>query len=118
LKYILAADKTFKLRKPVIFMSNPVNTNQQLADYIKKNLSKGYTLDSLKYSLMKQGYSRTSIEKAMEIANKQLAETAPKMAEKPATRFEIIDEAELRKKMDAEDNSGKGFFARIKGWFS
>lgn len=99
-------------------MSTPVNTNQQLADYIKKNLAKGYTLDSLKYSLIKQGYSKTSIEKAMEMANKQLAANAPKMVEKPVVRFETVDEAELRKKMEAEDRANRGFLGKIKGWFS
>jgi SOS response regulatory protein OraA/RecX len=99
-------------------MSNPVNTNQQLADYIKKNISKGYTMDSLKYSLMKQGYSRTSIEKGMELANKQLAEIAPKMEEKPIVRFESVDEEELRKRMEAQDRADKGLFGRIKSWFS
>ena len=99
-------------------MANPVNTNQQLADYIKKNVAKGYTLDSLKYSLMKQGYSRTSIEKAMEIANKQLAEIAPKMEEKSVARFETVDEEELRKRMEAQDRADRGLFGRIKSWFS
>ena len=31
---------------------------EQLADYIKKNIVKGYNQDTLKYSLMSQGYSR------------------------------------------------------------
>ncbi len=98
-------------------MVNSESQNQQLAEYVKKNLSKGYTLDSLKYSLMKQGYSRTSVEKAIETANKQLASQAPKMVEKPIVRFENVDEAELRKKMEAQDRAGKGFFGTIAGWF-
>ena len=94
-------------------MPNPVNQNQQLADYIKKNLSKGYTQDSLKYSLIKQGYSRTSVEKAMELANKQLASAAPRMIEKPVVRYETIDDNEMAAKMAAQDAAGRGFFGRI-----
>lgn len=91
--------------------------NQQLADYIKKNLSKGYTPDALKYSLLKQGYSRTSVEKGLEMANRQMAETAPRMEEKPVIRFQTIDENELKEKVAAEDEANKGFFKRIAGWF-
>lgn len=59
---------------------------------MKKNLLKGYTADSLKWALVKQGYSRTLISQAMEIANKELAESAPKIKEKPVIKYEVIDE--------------------------
>jgi SOS response regulatory protein OraA/RecX len=93
-------------------MPNPVNTNQQLADHIKKNLSKGYTLDSLRYSLLQQGYSRTTVEKAIEIANKQLAETAPRMIEKPVIKYEVINNDDMASKIAAQDAS-EGFFSRM-----
>jgi SOS response regulatory protein OraA/RecX len=96
-------------------MPNPVNTNQQLADHIKKNLTKGYTMDSLRFSLLQQGYSRTSIEKAIEIANRQLAESAPKMVEKPSIKYEVLNEDELAAKIAAQDNANKGFFGRVFG---
>ena len=38
--------KTFKLTITHISMALEKSTNQQLVDYIKKNLSKGYTLDN------------------------------------------------------------------------
>jgi hypothetical protein len=98
-------------------MADSVNTNQQLADYVKKNLAKGYTLDSLRFSLVKQGYSRTSVEKAIEIANKQLASTAPKMEEKPVIKYEVIDEEEMKRKVAEQDSSGKGFFGKLFGKF-
>jgi len=96
-------------------MTNPVNTNQQLADHIKKNLQKGYTIDSLRFSLMQQGYSRTSVEKAIEIANHQLASTAPKMEEKPVIKYELIDDEEMKKKV-AEQDGKKGWFRRFFGF--
>jgi SOS response regulatory protein OraA/RecX len=97
-------------------MPNPVNQSQQLADYIKKNITKGYTLDSLKYSLMKQGYSRTCVEKAIEIANAQLASQAPKMIEKPAIKYEVVNDEDMAAKVAAQDAS-QGFFKRVFGWF-
>jgi hypothetical protein len=41
---------------------------------------------------MSQGYSRTAVETALEVANKELAEKAPVLKEKPKIRYEIIDE--------------------------
>ena len=63
---------------------------QQLADYIKRNLSKGYTLDSLKFSLQTQGYSRVSVDNAIKLANEQLASLAPPMKEKPQITYKLI----------------------------
>ena len=71
---------------------------QQLADYIKKNLSKGYTLDSLKFALQDQGYSRVSIDRAVQLANEQLAKLAPKMIEKPVIKVERIPISEQEEK--------------------
>jgi len=65
---------------------------QQLADYIKKNASKGYTQESLKWALINQGHSRTEIERALKLANEQLAYSAPKMIEKPTIKVEIEPE--------------------------
>jgi SOS response regulatory protein OraA/RecX len=79
---------------------------QQLADYLKKNISKGYTMNSLKWALINQGHSRTEIQMAIELANKQMAEAAPKMIEKPVIKFETEPPMEEKK---------KGFFARLFG---
>jgi len=71
----------------------------QLAGYVQKNIAKGYTLDSLKISLRNQGYSRIAIEKAVEYANKELAEKAPKMLEKPTITYRAIPlEEDINKK--------------------
>lgn len=76
----------------------PKSHINQLAEYIKKNLSKGYTLDSLKFSLLNQGYSRTSVEQAIELANQQLAAKAPIMKEKPQITYKLISEDSEMKK--------------------
>jgi len=65
---------------------------RRLIDYLKKNLTKGYTIDSLKFALINQGYSRPIVEMAIEKANKELAEKAPIIKEKPVIKYEIIDE--------------------------
>jgi len=65
---------------------------RKMINYFKKNLAKGYTLDSLKFALMSQGYSRAIVESAILQANKELAEKAPVLREKPIIKYEIIDE--------------------------
>ena len=72
----------------------PKDYLQQLANYIKKNLVKGYTIESLKFSLMSQGYSRLSVENAIELANKQLALQITPIKEKPQITYKIIPEPE------------------------
>ncbi|MBI2047335.1 hypothetical protein HYT26_04215 [Candidatus Pacearchaeota archaeon] len=86
------------------------NTNylKQLVSYIKKNLSKGYTIEALKWALVNQGYSRGSVEKAIDITNRELAASAPKLVEKPVIRYEAVDEEKPEK---------KGFWQRIADFF-
>ena len=93
-----------------------INYIQQLADYIMKNLSKGYTIDSLRFSLMNQGYSKISIDKAIEIANKKLATKAPLMKEKPQITYKIIDE-ENKPIYISEIKTKKGFLGKISKFF-
>jgi hypothetical protein len=71
-------------------MYKPQSHIQQLAEHIEKNLNKGYTLDSLRFSLMNQGYSRISVDKAIEMANKQIAEKIPPIKEKPQIIYRTI----------------------------
>jgi hypothetical protein len=64
----------------------------KLKDYIKKNLKKGYTEESLKWALINQGYTRSIVERSIEQVNKELAEAAPVLKSKPIIRYQIIDE--------------------------
>jgi hypothetical protein len=70
----------------------PRDSKSSLVEYVKKNLKKGYTLDSLKWALVKQGYSRSMVEEALNIANKELAEEAPVLRDKPEIRHEVVEE--------------------------
>ena len=45
-------------------MFNQKTLSEELTDYIKRNLRKGYTLDSLRVALTNQDYSKLEIEKA------------------------------------------------------
>ena len=72
-------------------------STQDIADYIKKNLKKGYTLDSLRYSLISQGYSRISVENAIDLANKQMAKEIPQIKERPEIIYKVVTETEIIK---------------------
>ncbi len=65
---------------------------RELVEYFKKNLSKNYTEDSLKFALLDQGYSKVAIEQAMIQAHKEIAEKAPILKEKPVIKYEIYNE--------------------------
>jgi len=75
---------------------------QQLADHIKKNIKKGYTVDALKYSLINQGYTKISVEKAIDLANQQLADEIPSMKERPEIIVKIIEDEPLESNNDNE----------------
>ncbi len=68
------------------------NYTKKIMAYLKKNLKKGYTLGSLKWALIGQGYSKTSIERAINELNKEMARKAPVLKEKPIIKYEIVDE--------------------------
>lgn len=65
---------------------------EKIVEYIKKNLKKGYTEESLKWALINQGYTRSIVERAIEKAHKELSEKAPVLKSKPVIRYQIIDE--------------------------
>ncbi|MDO8622995.1 MAG: hypothetical protein Q7R52_02020 [archaeon] len=50
-----------------------------MVNYIKKNLTKGYTLESLKWSLINQGHSRGQVDRAIALVHKELSEQAPRL---------------------------------------
>ncbi|MBS3079374.1 hypothetical protein J4218_04590, partial [Candidatus Pacearchaeota archaeon] len=76
------------------------------AEYVKRNIAKGYTLDSLKFSLMSQGYSRVSVEKAIDLANEQLAYKAPIMKEKPQISYRTFPVTQI-------EEEKPGFFKKL-----
>ena len=72
-------------------MRRDKNYIQQLADYLKKNLKKGYTKESLKWALVNQGHSKLEVEKAISLVDAELASEAPVLKTKPVISYEIIE---------------------------
>ena len=88
-------------------MAKETQIVRKLADYIKKNLSKGYTIESLKWALVRQGYNRTEVMGALELATRELAAQAPKV-EPQTPRVEPTVEP-------VQEPPKKGFFSRLFG---
>lgn len=60
------------------------NYVQELADYVKKNLKKGYTKESLKWALVNQGHSRIEVDKAVRLVDAEMASSAPVLKARPS----------------------------------
>ncbi|MBS3094451.1 hypothetical protein J4474_02200 [Candidatus Pacearchaeota archaeon] len=85
------------------------SANQSLVDYFKKNFNKGYSEDSLKFSLIRQqGYSRALVEKALEQAKKEIAMESPR-------RLVSEEKPEITITEEVEEQPKKGFFKRLFG---
>jgi hypothetical protein len=69
------------------------NDKKKLVEYFKKNLSKNYNSETLKWALIDQGYSRTLVEFALREAEKEMKGKEIKVEkEKPKIEYQIIDE--------------------------
>ena len=66
----------------------------QLSEYMKKNLKKGYTKESLRWALVSQGHSKVEIEKAFKQAEDEMAREAPLLKTKPEIKYEAYDSAD------------------------
>jgi hypothetical protein len=62
----------------------------ELAEYIKKNLKKGYTIDSLRWALIDQGHSKMEVSKAIKKVEEELIREAPVLRTKPDITYEVI----------------------------
>jgi len=82
---------------------------RKLVEYLKKNLRKGYPIETLRVALINQNYSRTVIDEAAKEAVKQLADEAPVLKEKPQIEHEIITEEPVVVR--------KSFWQKIFGFF-
>ena len=72
-------------------MKKDANYITGLVEYIKKNLKKGYTKESLKWALVNQGHSKIEVEKALTRAESELASEAPILEIKPEIKVELIE---------------------------
>jgi hypothetical protein len=67
--------------------NNPII--QRVVEYLTKNLEKGYDLDALKIALMKQGYARSNVQRAIEIIEER--KSSKLKAEKARISYELYD---------------------------
>lgn len=65
---------------------------KSIIEYLRRNIKKGYTIESLKWALIGQGYSRAFVDASIDELNKELARKAPILKEEPVIKYEIIDE--------------------------
>ena len=91
-------------------MYKPNDVTGQLVEHIKKNLTKGYNQDTLRFSLISQGYSKITVDNALERANKELSNRVPEVKEKPKIIYKIIGEDNKPIKVLTPR---KGFWKRI-----
>lgn len=63
----------------------------ELSLYIKKNLKKGYTKESLKWALVNQGHSKLEVDKAIRKAEEEMAREAPVLKTKPEITYDIVE---------------------------
>ena len=65
---------------------------RKITDYLKKNLKKGYDSESLKWALVKQGYSKTIVDSAIREASREISKELSVPKEKPVITHELIGE--------------------------
>ncbi len=87
------------------------NYMQELSDYIRKNLKKGYTKESLRWALVSQGHSKLEVEKAIKKVDEDLANEAPVLKTKPEIKYEVILQEDNNKK-EEKKSFWKRFFGR------
>jgi len=75
---------------PECFMFREKSLIDELTEYVKKNLRKGYTIESLRWALINQGYNKLQVEKALKKAEMELASEAPVLKTKPKIEIQVI----------------------------
>jgi hypothetical protein len=81
---------------------------KKIVDYLRKNVNKGYTMDSLKWALINQGYAKSDVIRSVEMVTREMAQEAPKLSERPSIKYEVLGE-------DDQPVHRKSFWKRIFG---
>lgn len=82
----------------------------KIKSYIRRNLKKGYTKESLKWALVDQGHSKRQIDMAFEKVEAEMAKEAPVLKTKPSITYHTYDEQGQEYKKDIRK---KTFWRRI-----
>lgn len=83
-----------------------------LVKYVKNNLSKGYSKDSLRWALVNQGHSKLEIEKAFKRAEEEMTRDNPSSTVKPKISYELVEAKDLAQNVQPEKQS---FWKRLFG---
>ncbi len=91
------------------------NQRRNMIDHVKRNIQKGYTLNSLKWAMVGQGYSKAEVNYILEMAEKELKKESPKpeeKKEKPKIKYELYDVDNKLMKITTRKPK-KGFFGKF-----
>lgn len=81
-----------------------------LLNYFHKNLKKGYTVESLRFTLISQGYLRSDIERVIGILKEKSKKEQEEKEVREAKKKQAIHEFH-----EEEKQKPKGFFGRLFG---
>ncbi len=84
-----------------------IDQTKSLIEYLEKNLKKGYKLEDLKWSLIAQGHSRVSVDKAVKFVSELEKAKHPQ-------KIKEIQEFPIQ---DIKIQEKKSFFGRLKDFF-
>ena len=84
-----------------------IDQTKPLIEYLQKNLKKGYKLEDLRWSLINQGHSRISVDKAINFV-KEIEE---------AKNIKPVEAIEIKEPIDIQIREEKNFWQRLKGFF-
>lgn len=70
----------------------------ELTDYLKKNMQKGYSRESLRWALVNQGYSRLEVTKALESLDRELTKETQNLSTKPHIEHKLIIDNESQRR--------------------
>ncbi|MAG38342.1 hypothetical protein CMI45_03075 [Candidatus Pacearchaeota archaeon] len=79
----------------------------EIVSYIKKNLKKGYTKESLRFALLNQNFSKYEIERALKKVDSDLASQAPILKTKPKISYESYPIQDDSESGEIENTNGK-----------
>jgi len=63
---------------------------KRMADYVERNLKKGFSIDQLENALMQQGHSRVATRRAIKIATERMPKT--EIAAEPMPQSQVVEE--------------------------
>ena len=82
-------------------MVRDTSHHKTLVDYIKKNLQKGYTRDSLKWALINQGYMKIEVEKAFKIVEEEMPKMPKSLVQEPR-QIQVSQSIQVNPEVEAE----------------